>query len=101
MRAAAPLVPQRYPQIRCRSDQIRCVATRRRKRRRSTESADLFLGHHPLELFGLALDTIAPTPVRLDRQPTDDGINTALLDDGTALRSLNLMQNVIVYGENV
>src|SRR5205807_4413275 len=35
---------------------------------RSTKPADLFLGHHPLDVLGLALDAVTRAPVRLDRQ---------------------------------
>src|SRR5712675_1490603 len=63
----------------------------------SVEPADLFLGHHALDILGLALDAVARTAVRLDRQAADDGIDAALLDDGAALRALQLVVDVVIY----
>ena len=54
----------------------------RRDRQGSDQPADLFLGHHALDILGLALDAVARAPVRLDRQAGDDGIDAALLDVG-------------------
>src|SRR6202020_134068 len=62
----------------------------------SVEPADLFLGHHALDVLGLALDTVARASVRLDRQAGDNGIDAALLDDGAALRPLKLVMDVVV-----
>src|SRR5476651_293919 len=63
---------------------------------RSAEPADLFLGHHALDILSLALDAIARAAVRLDRQAGDNGIDAALLDDGAALRTLQLVVDVII-----
>src|SRR3954471_1744113 len=63
---------------------------------RSAQTADLFLGHHPLDVLGLALDAITRAAVRLDRQAADDGIDAALLDDGAALRALQLVVNIVI-----
>src|SRR3954454_16947128 len=63
---------------------------------RSAQPADLFLGHHALDILGLALDPIAGAAVRLDRQATDDGIDAALLDDGAALRALQLVVDIVI-----
>src|SRR4029077_3921255 len=62
----------------------------------SVEPADLFLGHHALDVFGLALDTVARASVRLDRQAGDDGIDAALLDAGAALRPLQLVVDIVI-----
>src|SRR6266853_5224107 len=62
----------------------------------STQPADLFLGHHALDILGLALDAVAGAAVRLDRQAGDNGIDAALLDDGAALRPLQLVVDVVV-----
>src|SRR6266851_5676870 len=62
----------------------------------STQPADLFLGHHALDIFGLALDAVARASVRLDRQARNDGIDAALLDAGAALRPLQLVVNIVV-----
>src|ERR1700727_663353 len=62
----------------------------------SIQPADLFLGHHALDVLGLALDAIARTSIRLDRQAGDDGIDAALLDDGATLRPLQLVMDVVV-----
>jgi hypothetical protein len=67
----------------------------------SAKPADLFLGHHPLELFGLALDTVTGTSVRLNGQAADDRIDAALLNHGAALRSLDLVVDVIIYRVNM
>src|ERR1700752_2317333 len=64
--------------------------------RRSAEPADLLFRDHALDVLGLALDAVARTPVRLDRQAADDGIDTALLDHGAALRPLLLVVNVVI-----
>src|SRR5437764_8776658 len=67
-----------------------------RKSGRSAERADLLLGHHALDVLGLALDAIARPSVGLDRQPAHDGIDASLLDAGAALGSLKLMMNVVI-----
>ena len=63
---------------------------------RSRKPADLFLGHYALDIFGLALDAIARASVGLDRQTGDDGIDASLLNDGAALRALQLVVDVVV-----
>src|SRR5260370_3728922 len=45
----------------------------------STQPADLFLGHHALNIFGLALDPLARAPSRLPLQATNHGIDPPLL----------------------
>src|ERR1700737_2037937 len=67
----------------------------------SAQPADLFLGHHALDILGLALDAVARASVRLDRQAGDDGIDAALLGVGAALRPLRLVMNVIIDREIV
>jgi hypothetical protein len=62
----------------------------------SSQPADLFLGHHPLDVLGLALDTVTGPSVRLDRQAGDNGINASLLDDGTTLRPLQLVVDIVI-----
>src|SRR6266481_7088538 len=62
----------------------------------STQPADLFFGHHALDIFGLALDAVARASVRLDRQARNDGIDAALLDAGAALRPLQLVVDIVV-----
>src|ERR1700674_5746451 len=62
----------------------------------SIQPADLFLGHHALDILGLALDAIARASVRLDRQAGDDGIDAPLLDHGAALRPLQLVVDVVI-----
>src|SRR6185295_17644695 len=63
---------------------------------RSAQPADLLLGHHALDVLGLALDAVARAAVRLDRQAADDGIDAALLDDGAALRALQLVVDIVI-----
>src|SRR5258707_8782590 len=62
----------------------------------SIQPADLFLGHHALDILGLALDAVARASIRLDRQARDDGIDAALLDDSAALRPLQLVVDIVV-----
>src|ERR1700722_5455674 len=66
---------------------------------RSTEPADLLFGHHAFDILGLALDAVARASIGLDRQTGDDGVHATLLDDGTALRTLKLVMDVIVDRE--
>src|SRR5258708_28161106 len=66
---------------------------------RSAQPADLLLGHHALDILGLALDAVARAAVRLDRKAANDGIDTALLDVGAALRPLLLVMDVVVDRE--
>src|SRR5258708_32276850 len=68
---------------------------------RSIQPADLFLGHHALDILGLALDAVTWTAVGLDRQAGDDGVDASLLGDSAALRALYLMVNVVVDREIV
>src|SRR5882762_10118195 len=63
---------------------------------RSAQPADLLLGHHALDVLGLALDAVARAAVRLDRQAGDDGVDASLLDGGAALRPLQLMVDVVI-----
>jgi hypothetical protein len=59
-------------------------------------TAQQVLGHDPLESLLLALDAVPGTPVRLYRQECDDRVDIALLDHVAALRSLKLVQDVVV-----
>jgi hypothetical protein len=59
-------------------------------------TAQQVLGHNPLKIFFLALDAAPRAPVRLDRQECDDRINIASLDNPAALRSLELVEDVVV-----
>src|SRR4051794_4701727 len=63
----------------------------------SAQPADLLLGHHALDVLGLALDAVARASIGLDRQTADDGIDAALLGDGATLRPLQLVVDVIIY----
>src|ERR1700682_3635298 len=67
----------------------------------SIQPADLFLGHHALDILGLALDAIARASVRLDRQAGDDGIDASLLGDRATLRPLHLVMDVVIDREIV
>src|ERR1700693_4828246 len=67
----------------------------------SIQPADLFLGHHALDILGLALDAVARAPIGFDRQACDDGIDAPLLDDGAALRPLKLVMDVVIDREIV
>src|SRR5476649_501969 len=60
---------------------IRAKRPKMRQRMGSAQPADLLLGHHALDILGLALDAVTRAAVRLDRQAADDGIDAALLDD--------------------
>jgi hypothetical protein len=59
-------------------------------------TAQQVLSHNPLEIFFLALDAVPRAPVCLDRQECDDRINIASLDNPAALRSLELVEDVVV-----
>src|SRR4051794_26717595 len=67
----------------------------------SIQPADLFLGHHALDILGPALDAIARASIRLDRQAGDDGIDAALLVVGATLRPLQLMMDIVIDREIV
>src|SRR5258705_2538606 len=67
----------------------------------SIQPADLLLGHHALDILGLALDAVARAPVGFDRQAGDDGIDAARLGDGAALRPLQLVMDVVIDREIV
>ena len=54
----------------------------------SAQLANLLLGHHALDLLGLALDPVTGASVRLDRQAGGNRIDIALLRDIASLRSL-------------
>jgi hypothetical protein len=69
--------------------------------RRSAQPADLFLGYHALDVFGLAFDAIARAAIRFDRQASDNRIDAALPRVGAALRPLQLVVNVVVDREIV
>ena len=62
----------------------------------SAEPGNLLLGHDALDVLGLALDTIARTAVRLDRQAGNDGVDATFLRRGAALRALLLVMNVVI-----
>lgn len=65
----------------------------------SAKPRDLFLGHDALDVFGLALDTIARTAIGFDRQAGDDGVDATFLHRGAALRALLLVMNVVIDRE--
>jgi hypothetical protein len=54
------------------------------------------LSHNPFEILVLALDTVPGAPVRLYRQECEDCIDMTWLDSLTALRSLKLVEDVVV-----
>jgi hypothetical protein len=60
------------------------------------ETAQQILGHNPLESLFLALDAVSGAPVRLYRQECDDRVDIALLYHFAALRSLKLVEDVVV-----
>src|SRR4051812_40916148 len=62
----------------------------------SAEAADLLLGHHALDILGLALDAVTRSPVGFDRQAAHNGIDAARPDHGAALRALHLMMDVVI-----
>src|ERR1700692_4500637 len=66
---------------------------------RSAQPSHLLLGHHALDILGLALDAVARAAVRLDRQAADDGIDAALLDVRAAPRPLLLVVDVVIDRE--
>src|SRR3954468_20831175 len=109
-RARAPMVQIDQlspPSGSARGQQIVCSAIKMKSRdrrepdRKSAEPADLFLGHHALDLLSLALDAVTGAAVSLDRQAADDGIDAALGGGGAALRSLDLVMDVIVNSVNM
>src|ERR1700731_5047736 len=73
--------------------------TSKANRAGSIQPADLLLGHHALDILGLALDAVARASIGFDRQACDDGIDAALLDDGASLRPLKLVMNVVIDSE--
>ena len=60
------------------------------------ETTEQVLGHDPLEILFLALDAVPRAPVRLYGQAREDCIDIALLDNIAALRSVMLVQDVVV-----
>jgi hypothetical protein len=66
------------------------------QRRGSAQPADLFLGHHPLDVLSLAFDAVTRASVRLDGQACDDGIDASLPGDGAALRPLKLVVDIVI-----
>src|ERR1044072_2851881 len=101
IRAATALLAGRREELNCavrhsRRDQC---GDREKCKRGGTESVqrtDLLLGHDALDVLGLALDAVAPAAVSLDRKAADNRINTALLDDGAALRALKLVVDIVI-----
>jgi hypothetical protein len=59
-------------------------------------TAQQILRHDSLEILVLALDAVPRAPVRPYRQECEDGINMTWLDNLTALRSLKLVEDVVV-----
>jgi hypothetical protein len=59
-------------------------------------TAQQILGHNPLEILVFALDAISRAPVRPYREQPEDGIDMTRLDNITALRSLKLVEDVVV-----
>jgi hypothetical protein len=60
--------------------------------------ADLLLGHHALDLFGLALNPVARASVRLDWQARGNRIDVVLLRDIALLWSLPPQQHAVIDG---
>jgi hypothetical protein len=59
-------------------------------------TAQQILGHNPLEILVLALDAISRASVCPYREQPEDGIDMTCLDNVTALRSLKLVEDVVV-----
>jgi hypothetical protein len=59
-------------------------------------TAQQILSHNPFEILVLALDAVPGAPVRLYRQECEDCIDVTWLDSFTALRSLKLVEDVVV-----
>uniref|UniRef100_Q07PH8 Uncharacterized protein n=1 Tax=Rhodopseudomonas palustris (strain BisA53) TaxID=316055 RepID=Q07PH8_RHOP5 len=68
---------------------------------RSQTLRKLLLGNYPLDVSCLALDAISQPSVCLDGHALNNRIDVRLLDFRSALRTLNLMMNVVVLGESV
>jgi hypothetical protein len=60
------------------------------------KTAQQILGHNPLEILFLALDPVSRAPVRPDRKECDDRVDIAFLDHFAALRSLKLVEDVVI-----
>jgi hypothetical protein len=59
-------------------------------------TAQQVLSHNPFEILVLALDAVPGAPVGLYRQECEDCIDMTWLDNFTALRSLKLVEDVVV-----
>jgi hypothetical protein len=59
-------------------------------------TAQQVLSHNPFEILVLALDAVPGAPVRLYRQEREDCIDMTWLDSFTALRSLKLVEDIVV-----
>ena len=64
-------------------------------------TAQQVLGHNPLESLFLALDAVPWAPVSLYRQQCKNCIDMTWLDNFTTLRSLKLVEDVVVDMINV
>lgn len=65
------------------------------------QSTQYVLGDNPLEILFLALDAVTRAPVGLYKLQRDDRIYIALLDNIAALRSLKLVEDLVVDMINV
>jgi hypothetical protein len=59
-------------------------------------TAQQVLSHNPLEILVLALDAVPGARVRPYRQECEDCVDMTWLDSFTALRSLKLVEDVVI-----
>jgi hypothetical protein len=66
----------------------------------SLATGKLILGCHALDIFRLAFYSVPQPSVGFDRKPLDDAINLRPADHITALRTLQLVTNVLIRLED-
>ncbi len=62
----------------------------------SLRPAELLFGHDPLDVLGLASDTIPQASIRLDRHAAHNRVDVRPDFLGAALGALTLMMNVVI-----
>jgi hypothetical protein len=68
-----------------------------RKAERLIQLTNLIFSHNTLEILCFAFDAIPNTPVRLDREASNNSVDGSFAIIGAPLWSLSLMMYIVIY----
>ena len=68
-----------------------------RKAERLIQLTNLIFSHDTLEILSFASDAVPNTPVRLDREASNNSVDGSFAIIGAPLWSLSLMMYIVIY----